>query len=139
VIVDLTGKAITEIAAYPAVSAIAGPRVRPELGDQEGPPAVVIEGLTISYAPFGHQLNGPGLQQQLFAAKCIGTTRPQASQLANAVVEAVNQRGPRVDAGGRLVYISLVESGGDVILDPETRWPTATVTFSLVGAQQAVT
>jgi hypothetical protein len=65
-------------------------------------------------------------------------TRVQASQLANAVVEAVELRGPRKDASGRLVYLSLVEGGGDVELDPSTKWPFATVTFTFIGAQQAV-
>jgi hypothetical protein len=136
-IVDLTGMAITEIRDFPAVSAIVGQKVRPELGQNEGPPAVVIESLTIDYNPFG-RTRGAGLQAPLFAAKCFGMTRPQASQLANAVVEAVELRRARTDASGRLVFISLVEGAGDVVLDPVTKWPTATVTFSFVGAQHAV-
>lgn len=136
-IVDLTGKAISEILAFPAVTAIAGQKVRGELGANEGPPAVIVEGLGIDYSPFG-QTRRAKLQAPTFVAKCIGVTRIQASQLANAVVEAVNLRGPRVDAGGRLVHLSLVESSGNVELDPVTKWPTALVVFTFIGAQQAV-
>lgn len=136
-IVDLTGVAIREVGAFAAVSAIAGQKVRGEFGAGEGPPAVIIEGLGIDYNP-GGGTRRLRLQAPTFVAKCYGANRIQASQLGNAVVEAVNLRGPRIDAGGRLVFLSLVESGGDVALDPVTKWPHADVIFTLLGAQQAV-
>lgn len=136
-IVDLTGKAITEIRDYPAVAAITA-RVRSgELDDDDVAPAVVIVSLGIDYSPFGRTRRAK-LQAPVFAANCYGLTRPQASQLANAVVEAINLRGPRNDASGRLVFMSLVESSGNVILDPVTTWPFATVIFTLYGVQAAV-
>lgn len=136
-IVDLTGKAITELLANAGVTAIVGQKVRAELASNEGPPAVIVRALGIDYSPMGRTRRAR-LQAPLFAALCYGVTRVQAAQLANAVVEAMELRGPRRDASGRLVFISLVEGGGDVVLDPDTRWPFGTVTFSLVGAQQAV-
>lgn len=142
-VVDLTGVAVSEVRDFPLVSAIT-PRVRG--GELTGkskaysgdvPPAIVIVALGIDYSPLGRTRRAK-LQAPLFAARCYGVTRIQASQLANAVVAAVELRGPRVDATGRLVHMSLVEGGGDVVLDPDTRWPFATVTFTLIGAQQAV-
>jgi hypothetical protein len=136
VIVDLTGMAIREILAFPAVTSIAGQKVRPEFASNEGPPAVIVEGLAIDYNP-GGGTRRLGLQAPMFVAKCYGVTKPQASQLANAVVEAVNMRGPRKDATGRLVWMSLVDSGGDPDVDPLTKWPHSDVTFTYLGAQQA--
>lgn len=136
-IVDLTGKAITELLAATGVTGIVGQKVRGEFATGESPPAVIVEALAIDYSPMG-QTRRARLQAPTFAAKCYGVTRVQSSQLANAVVEAIELRGPRQDASGRLVFISLVASGGDVLLDPVTKWPFATVIFSLVGAQRAV-
>lgn len=136
-VVDLTGVAVREVRDFPLVAAITT-RVRGgELAPDDVPPAIRIVSLGIDYSPLGRTRRAK-LQAPLFAAECFGVTRVQASQLANAVVAAVELRGPRVDATGRLVYMSLVEGGGDVVLDPNTRWPFATVTFMYVGAQQAV-
>lgn len=135
-IVDLTGVAIRELLANAGVTAIVGQKVRPEWASNESPPGVIVEGLTTTYN-LGPGTRRLGLQVPLFIAKCYGTTRPQASQLANAVVEAMNVRGPRKDASSRLVYASLVESGGDPVTDPDTKWPHSDVVFRLVGAQQA--
>lgn len=135
-VVDLTGLVITEIRDHPAVSAIVGQKTRPEFGDGEGPPAVIIEGLATDYNP-GGGTRRLGLQAPTFIAKCYGATRPQAAQVANAVVEAVNLRGPRKDAGGRLIWLSLVESGGNPDVDPVTKWAHVDVVFSVLGAQQA--
>jgi hypothetical protein len=137
VTVDLTGKAVTEIRDFAAVAAIT-PRVRGgELADNDAPPAVIVRPLAIDYSPFG-QTRRARLQAPLFAALCYGVTRVQAAQLAGAVVDAVNLRGPRKDAQNRLIYLSLVEGDGEVVLDPDTRWPFATVTFTFIGAAGAV-
>lgn len=136
-IVDLTGMAITEIRDFPAVTAIVGQKTRPEFGAGEEPPAVIIESLGIDFNPTP-RVRRARLQAPLFVAKCYGTTRQQAVQVRNAVVEAVELRGIRVGAGGRLVFISLVEGGGEVEPDPVTKWPHADVTFSYLGAQGAV-
>lgn len=136
-IVDLTGVAVREIRDFPLVSAITT-RVRGgELASDDTPPAIVIVSLGISYSPLG-QTRGARLQAPIFAARCYGANRPQAAQLANAVVAAVELRRARIDAQGRLVHLSLVESGGESELDPTTRWPYATVTFTYIGAQVAV-
>lgn len=136
-IVDLTGVAVTELRLNAAVAAITS-RVRGgELAGDDVPPAVVVVSLGIDYSPMGRTRSAK-LQAPLFAAQCFGGTRPQAAQLANAVAAAMELRRGRIDSGGRLVLLSLVEGGGDVVLDPDTRWPFATVTFSLIGAQQAV-
>ncbi len=136
--VDLTGMAVMEVRSYPSVAAIT-PRVRgAELAPGDAPPAVVIRKLGISYAPFGRGSRRLGLQEPMYAALCFAATYPQAAQLAGAVVDAINLRGPRNDAQGRLVHLSLVESGGDPTLDPDTKWVTETVTFTFVGAAEAV-
>jgi hypothetical protein len=142
-IVDLTGMVIAELLANTGITAIVGQKVRPEFASNEGPPAVIIRQLGISYTPMG-QTRRTRIQAPIFAALCYGNPtgaqhgRVQAAQLANAVVEAVELRGPRRDVSGRLVYLSLVESGGDVEVDPSTKWPFATVTFTYVGSQRAV-
>lgn len=141
-IVDLTGPVITELLTNAAVTAIVGQKVRSEFASNEGPPAVILEQLDISYTPMG-QTRRAKLQAPIFAAKCYGAGagqagRIQAAQLANAVVEAMELRGPRRTASGRLIHISLVESGGNIELDPATKWPYATVIFQVIGAQQAV-
>jgi hypothetical protein len=135
--IDLTGKAITELLSFTSITGIVGQRVRGEFASDEEPPAVIVEQLGIDYSPFG-QTRRARLQAPTFAANCFGTTRVQAAQLGNAVAEAMELRGPRKDATGRLVYLSVVDSGGNVILDPVTRWPFATVIFTLTGAQVAV-
>lgn len=135
-IVDLTGMVIVEIRDFPAVTAIVGQKTRPEWADGEGPPGVIIDGLAIDYAP-GGGTRRLGLQAPMFVAKCYGATRPQASQVANAVVEAINLRGPRKDATGRLIWMSLVDSGGNPDIDPDTKWLHVDVVFSVLGAQQA--
>jgi hypothetical protein len=135
-VVDLTGMAITELATNAGIMAIAGTKVHPEWAAGEEPPAVIVEQLAIDYSPFG-QTRRARLQAPLFAAKTYGATRVQAAQLANAVVEAMELRRPRM-AGGKLVYLSLVDSGGDVVLDPDTKWPYGTVIFRLIGSQRAV-
>jgi hypothetical protein len=136
-IVDLTGVAIRELLANAGVTAIAGQKVRPEFASNEAPPAVIVEGLTIGYS-LGPGTRNLGIQTPMFVAKCYGANRVQASQLANAVVEAINMRGPRTDSSGRLVYASLVETGGDPDVDPVTGWPHSDVVFRLIGAQKAV-
>lgn len=133
---DLTGMVITEIRDNAAVTAIVGQKTRPEWGANEGPPGVIIEGLGIDYDP-GGGTRRLRLQAPTFIAKCYGTNRPQARQVANAVVEAVNLRSARKDSSGRLIYLSLVDSGGDMDVDPVTKWPHADVVFSVLGAQLA--
>jgi hypothetical protein len=135
-IVDLTGMAIVEIRDFPAVTAIVGQKTRPEFATGEEPPAVIIEGLGVDYHPI------PGasrarLQTELLIAKCYGTDRKQAFQLRNAVAEAIDLRGIRTSSG-KLVFISLAESGADVELDPVTKWPHADLMFTYLGAQAAV-
>lgn len=141
-IVDLTGVVIRELLANAGVTTIVGQRVRPEFASNESPPAVIVEGLsrTFSLGPGTRRL---GLQVPLYIAKCYGDVtsaqggRVQAAQLANAVVEAMNERGPRKDGSNRLVFGSLVETT-DPDVDPVTNWPHVDVVFRLVGAQQAV-
>jgi hypothetical protein len=136
-IVDLTGKAITELLSFASITGIVGQKVRGEYADGESPPAVIVTTLGIDYSPLGNTRR-MRIQAPTFAAKCYGTSRVQASQLGNAVAEAMELRRPRKDASNRLVFISLVDSGGNVELDPVTKWPYATVIFRLIGAQQAV-
>jgi len=135
-IVDLTGMAIVEIRDFPAVTAIVGQKTRPEFAAGEEPPAVIIRQLGIDYHPTG--AFRARLQRPMFAALCYGVTRVQAAQVANAVVEAIDLRELRKDASNRLVFASLVEGGGEIELDPVTKWPFATVTFTYLGAQQAI-
>jgi hypothetical protein len=134
---DLTGPTITEVATFPAVSAIASSRVGGEIGQGWLPPMVIIELLGIDYSPLG-RTRRTRLQAPIYAAKCYGSTRIQAAQLGNAVAEAMELRGPRIKASGKVVYLSLVTGAGDVILDPLTHWPFATVTFTVIGHQFAV-
>lgn len=135
-IVDLTGMAITEIRDFPAVTAIVGQKTRPEFAAGEGPPAVIIESLAVDFNPVP-RVRRARLQAPIFLAKCYGTNRQQAVQVRNAVVEAVDLRGIR-SSGGKLVFISFVDGADGVELDPVTKWPHADLTFTYLGAQQAV-
>lgn len=135
--VDLLGKAVTEIRDNAAVAAIT-PRVRGgELFDDDAPPAVVIRGLSNNFSPFGRTRRAR-LQSPTLVALCYGLDRQKADELANAVTSAVNLKGPRRDASGRLVHLSLVDSHGPTDLDPATRWPLRTVLFRMIGAQDAI-
>lgn len=137
-IVDLTGMAINELNASALVTAITGALgVHSEFPSNGVPPKVIVRQLDVAYQ-VGRGTRRLGLQSPLFTALCYAAKRPGAAQLANAVVATLNMRGPRIDAAGRLVYVSLVESGGDVDVDPLRGWPFATVVFRYQGAQQAV-
>lgn len=136
-IVDLTGMAIVEIRDFPAVSALVGQKTRPEFAEGESPPAVIIEALAVDFNPTP-LVRRAKLQSPTYVAKCYGVTRQQAVQVRNAVVEAIEMRGIRRDASNRLVFVSQVEGGGGVELDPVTKWPHSDVTFSYLGAQAAV-
>jgi hypothetical protein len=136
-IVDLTGMAIVEIRDFPAVTAIVGQKTRPEFLANEGPPAVIIESLAIDFNPMP-RVRRARLQAPMFVAKCYGQSRQQAAQVRNAVIEAVELRGPRRGSGDRYVILSLVDGGSAAELEPNTKWPRADVTFTYLGAQQAV-
>lgn len=133
--VDMLGMAVVMIRDDAGVAAIT-PRVRgAERAPNDAAPLVIVRKLGADYAPFGARR--ARLQRQLFAAVCVGSTFIQAGQLAGAVVDAVNLKGPRRDASGRYLAISLVEGGGDATNDPQTGDATETVTFTFTGGAQA--
>lgn len=131
------GFLLTTIRDYPAVAAIT-PRVRgAELASDDGPPAVVLRRLGVTRSPLG-QTGRAGIQGVSIAVLCFAATFPAVAALYGAVSDAVHEKGPRHDASGRLIYLSIEESGGGAVLDPDTRWPTETCVVSVIAAAQPV-
>lgn len=137
--IDPLGVVLTTLLATPAVTAIVGGRVRgAELADDDAPPAVVLRRLGVTRRPVGGGSGRAGLQGVTIAALCFGATYVQAAQLVGAVTDALHMKGPRRDAGGRLIYLSVEESIGGATLDPQTRWPSETAVISVIAAAQTV-
>lgn len=136
--IDPLGFLLTTIRDAPAVAAIT-PRVRgAQLADDDAPPAVVLRRLGVTRSPVGPNSDRVGLQGVTIAALCYGVTFQQAAQLYGAVSDAVHMKGPRRDAGGRLIFLSIDESGGEATLDPDTRWPFETAVINVIAAAQTV-
>ena len=134
--IDPLGYIITTVRDFPAVSAIT-PRVRGELAEDEGPPAVVLRRLGVTRSPLG-RTGRTGIQGVVIAALCFGVDSVQAAQLYGAVSDAIHQKRARRDAQGRLIYLSLDQSGGNVSIDPDTHWPFETAVINVIAAAQAV-
>jgi hypothetical protein len=136
-VIDPLGPTLTSIRDFPAVAAIT-PRVRgAALKASDKPPAVVLRRLGDTRNPFGNG-SRTGLQRVTLVALCYGLTPQQATDLRGAVSDAVHMRGPRTDAQGRLIYLSIDESGGGATLDPDTRWPFEEAVIDVIAAAQVV-
>lgn len=135
--IDPLGPILTTIRDNATVAAITT-RIRGfELQSDDAPPAVVLRRLGVTRGPFG-QTERAGIQQVTIAALCYGITPQQAAALYGAVSDAIHNRGPRKDAQGRLIYLSMEESGGEATLDPDTRWPFETAVIQVIAAAQAI-
>lgn len=128
---DPTGKLLTEIRDGAAVSAITT-RIRagePAQGDV--PPFVVIRRFPIT--PFRRALFAPVAHYQ-YLIQCYGTTPQQASQLAGAVADVVQEPEPRTNASGVGIYNSYWTITGQAQTDPDTNWPFETVIATVNAA-----
>lgn len=135
--IDPLGPLLTSIRDFPAVAAITSLVRGAALAENDQPPAVVLRRLGVTRDPFGRSPKA-GLEGVTIAALCYGSTPQQAAQLYGAVSDAVHMRGPRKDASGRLIFLSIDESGGQATLDPDTRWPTETCVINVIAAAQVV-
>lgn len=118
--VDPMRSILAELAASPAVAAIAGDRIRryePAPGDARGPgeyqPFVVLVRIGGS-----RERGRVPLQQVPIAARCYGATDHEATQLAGAVADALDNVGPRGS-----VYRTYVPEVGGTLSDPDTGQP----------------
>lgn len=136
--IDPLGLVLTAIRDDPAVAAITT-RVRGgELATDDGPPAVVLRRLGTTRAPMGGGTGRAGLEGVTIAALCFAQTYQGAAALYGAVSDAIHMKGPRHDGAGRLIYLTVEESGGDPVVDPDTRWLTETCVISVIAAAKAV-
>jgi hypothetical protein len=115
---------LAELAAAPAVSVLAGNRIRrfePAPGDARGPgewvPFVVLVRLGGS-RPRGRL----PVQQVPIGARCYGRSDHEATALAGAVVDALDNAGPR-----GAIYRTYVPEVGETLTDPDTGQPYAEV------------
>lgn len=156
---DVTGMVVTEIRDAPAVAAlgvgdrvwaaeIAPPRTWSAGGSRTDPrPCVVVVQLVRSRTPFGPGSGRIGLQRPRYAVRCYGApdakgdgrvARRNSRELAGAVSDVVHQKGPRVDATGRAIHLSVDVGAGSPGVDPDTSWPYETVVISVIAGAQAV-
>ncbi len=140
--IDPTGVIVQEVRDNPAVRAIVGQYsgvwkvAGGESRAQWEPPFVVVVRLgTVRRVQFGS--HRAGMQTARYAANCFGATQQQAAQLYGAVSDALHVKGPRRDAQGRQLYISLEEVGGQPNTQPGTDWPYETAVFNVIAAAQA--
>lgn len=135
--IDPLGFLLTTIRDFPAVAAITT-RVRGgELASNDVAPAVVLRRLGVTRSPMGNTARA-GLEGVTIAALCFGLTYQAAAQLYGAVSDAVHMKGPRKDASGRQIFLSVEESGGEATLDPDTRWITETCVINVIAAAQPI-
>lgn len=121
--IDPLRTALAEIAALPAVTAIASDRVRrgdPAPGDLTGDgqyqALVVLVRLDSARDPRTPRLEVP------ITARCYGRDRQEAAALWGAISDGLNNRGPRT-VGGVLVYRTFAPSDGGDTEDPGTHQP----------------
>ena len=129
---DPTGKLLVEIRDDATVAAITT-RIRagePAQGDV--PPFVVIRRFPIT--PFRRALFVPVAHYQ-YLIGCYGITPQQASQLAGAVADVVQNPDRRTNASGVGIYNSYWTIAGQAQIDPDTKWAFETV----IGTVNAAT
>ncbi len=140
--IDPLGVIVTEVRDAAAVRAIVGQYAGVwkvaggEARQAWEPPFVVIVRLgTVRRAQLGS--HRAGVQTLRLAANCFGVTPQQAAQLYGAVSDVLHVRGPRRDAQGRQLFISLEEIGGQPNEQPGTGWPYETAVFNVIAGAQA--
>lgn len=132
---DPTGKLLTEIRDDAAVAAITT-RIRAgEYAQGDVPPFVIIRRFPIT--PFRRAWFVPVAHFQ-YLIQCYATTPQQASQLAGAVADAVQNAQPRLNASGVGIYNSYWTIAGQAQTDPDTNWPFETVTATVNAATVSV-
>jgi len=122
---DVIPKYITELRGDSAVAAIVSTRVRspePAEGDARGPgeyQAFVVLRLLESprVAP------RVPVQRPLVLVQCYGVTPQQAAELRWACSAVLHLAGGRTYPNGLHIYQSLEDSGGEQLVDPDTRQP----------------
>lgn len=123
-----------------AVSAIVGSRVS---NIAERPPSVRIDMGEATRVPFPGS-GSAGVQGVPFNLFCYGLpgdpTGPiLARQLAGAVSDALHGRGPVYGTGGVYLHRVWAPTIGELLIDPDTKWPYHTVRAIAYAAAQAVT
>lgn len=136
---DPMGALITELRGDPDVAALVAARVRgfePAPGDALGAGSyrafVVLSALDVPPHP------RLPITFADYAVRCYGATPQGAWAVWGAVVKALHQVGPRTKSNGLLIYKTLVRSGGEQELDPDTRQPVVIGTVGVIATTQAV-
>lgn len=140
---DPLGVVVQELRADPVVGGIVAGRVSGEMPDPDWPedprPMVIVTELSVVRRK-------PQLQVPRYAIRCYGAgddddprVAPRTSrQLYGAVSDALYLRGPRTGSGGRAIYQSTEDVGGQPGEDPGTGWPYRAAIVRLIAAAQAV-
>ena len=129
--VEPIGPLVTELRSASAVTALVASRIWGQ-EKRDISPCVVVRQL--DYRP---AISAPrsGVRDLQVALMCYGTKDPTgdilALQVAGAVGEWIDQRGPRRSATGVAFYRSSEQTTGPVLRDPDTDEPFVIVTATV--------
>ncbi len=140
--IDPLGQLINEaVDAGLASGRVRGGEAAP--GDLQGPPGpngepsfqrcIVLSNLG------GSRWHRAPLQRVRIAARCYGATSQDAHALWGALSDLVDNAGGRITSGGRAIYQSLDDAGGDDQFDPVTHQPYTAGVIELIAATEVVT
>ena len=139
---DPFGTLLVAIRDDAAVAAIVGSGSAARVSaDAEEPPSVRLAAGPTSRVPFGTGSGRVGMQGFTLLAFCYGPLGPTgpivARQLAGAVSDVLHGLGP-VHGSTYLARVWAPDIG-DLLIDPDTKWPYHTVRAIAYAAAQAVT
>lgn len=137
--VDPLGFVLTTIRDFPAVAALTS-RVRggePAPGDALGPGKFQRFVVLVRLGTQREKGAAP-VQQVRIAARCYGATFADAGVLEGAVSDAIHNVGPRMNAGGTLIYRSFDDVGQGARKDPDTGQPYEELVIQVWAATQVV-
>ena len=117
--VSIIGRVIVELRSDVAVAAIVGDRVvsgdAPDVGDDVAFVLVrYLETRRLPRAPLG---------SGRLSVDSYGRTYQEATNLGNAVSDALSAKGPRTSPAGVALYLTVEEIGGQLAIDPDSKQP----------------
>lgn len=135
--VDPLGKLLTEIRSNVAVAALTT-RIRggePAPGDATKPYQRFV--VLVRLTPQRYKGHNP-VQRMRIGFRCYGTTYQDATALYGAVSDAIHGVGPRLNAGGVLIYRTWDDIGLGATQDPATGQPHEDGVIDVFASTQLV-
>ena len=136
--IDPLGYLLTGIRDNPAVAALTT-RIRggePAPGDALGPGSYQ-RFVVLTHLGAQRDKRAP-VQEVRIGIRAYGSTYQDAAALYGAVSDAIHNVGPRISAGGVLIYRSFDDIGNGAEKDPDTGQPVQSGVAQLFAATQAV-